>query len=45
VGGKESSAAPGAGSAFDFSQVLSIADALPMPIALIDLDGYYRFCN
>ena len=30
---------------FDFGKVLSIADALPMPIALIGRDGRYLFCN
>jgi PAS domain S-box-containing protein len=38
---------PGPTSAgdFDFTRVLSIADALPMPIALIDRNGRYSFCN
>ncbi len=31
--------------AFDFSKVLSIADALPMPIAWIDAGLTYRFVN
>jgi len=30
---------------FDFGRVLAIADALPMPIALIDAEQRYRFCN
>jgi PAS domain S-box-containing protein len=30
---------------YDFAQVLSIADALPMPIAFLDLDRRYRFVN
>ena len=30
---------------FNFAQVLSIADALPMPIALVDQELHYRFCN
>ncbi|GAA4024372.1 PAS domain S-box protein [Sphingomonas swuensis] len=30
---------------FDFSRVLAIADALPMPIALLDRQQRYRFCN
>jgi PAS domain S-box-containing protein len=30
---------------FDFAQVLSIADALPMPIAYLDLKRRYRFVN
>ena len=29
----------------DFSQVLGIADALPMPIALLDRERRYIFCN
>ena len=29
----------------DFSKVLGIADALPMPIALVDTAGRYLFCN
>ena len=29
----------------DFAQVLGIADALPMPIALLDRDWRYIFCN
>ena len=33
------------GTGFDFAQVLSIADALPMPIALLDPDLHYRFVN
>jgi PAS domain S-box-containing protein len=36
---------PGDSAGFDFGKVLSIADALPMPIALIDREGRYRFCN
>jgi PAS domain S-box-containing protein len=34
-----------AASGFDFGKVLSIADALPMPIALIDCKQRYLFCN
>ncbi len=36
---------PGGIGSFDFSKVLGIADALPMPIALIDTGGRYLFCN
>jgi PAS domain S-box-containing protein len=31
--------------AFDFSQILAIADALPMAIAYVDPSLTYRFCN
>jgi PAS domain S-box-containing protein len=34
-----------AAGGFDFGKVLSIADALPMPIALVDGQGRYQFCN
>lgn len=34
-----------AAGGFDFAKVLSIADALPMPIALVDGDLRYQFCN
>ncbi|GLR47918.1 PAS domain-containing hybrid sensor histidine kinase/response regulator [Sphingomonas astaxanthinifaciens] len=34
-----------AAEGFDFSRVLSIADALPMPLALVDHDERYLFCN
>ena len=34
-----------AAGGFDFSRVLLIADALPMPIALIDGEQRYQFCN
>jgi PAS domain S-box-containing protein len=30
---------------FDFRRILGIADALPMPLALIDRDERYLFCN
>jgi PAS domain S-box-containing protein len=30
---------------FDFRRILSIADALPMPMALIDQNERYLFCN
>jgi PAS domain S-box-containing protein len=30
---------------FDFKRILGIADALPMPLALIDRDERYLFCN
>ena len=38
-------AAPPAAAEFDFAQVLSIADALPMAIAFVDTDLRYRFAN
>ena len=43
--GDEREALRGEIGGFDFSGVLSIADALPMPIALVDCGGHYRFCN
>jgi PAS domain S-box-containing protein len=36
---------PGVAAGFDFGKVLSIADALPMPIALVDARACYQFCN
>jgi PAS domain S-box-containing protein len=33
------------GRAFDFAQVLGIADALPMLLCFIDREQRYRFCN
>lgn len=30
---------------FDFRRILGIADALPMPLALIDANEHYLFCN
>lgn len=33
------------GSGFDFKRILGIADALPMPLALIDQRERYLFCN
>ena len=35
----------GGGEAFDFGQMLAVADALPMALALIDTDQRYRFVN
>ncbi|WP_338502501.1 PAS domain-containing protein [Sphingomonas kaistensis] len=32
-------------SGFDFKRILGIADALPMPLALIGRDERYQFCN
>jgi PAS domain S-box-containing protein len=48
-GGRESAgdatAAPKGADGFDISQVLAIADALPMGLAYIDRDRRYRFVN
>ena len=30
---------------FDFKRILGVADALPMPLALLDRDQRYLFCN
>ena len=35
----------GALGSFDFARILGIADALPMPLALIDREERYTFCN
>ncbi len=50
MAGKRVSQAKGGGGgaavgAFDFAQVLSIADALPMALAFVDRDLRYRFVN
>ncbi|WP_300973075.1 PAS domain-containing protein [Sphingomonas sp. LHG3406-1] len=42
-GGRDGPA--GAMGDFDFARVLGIADALPMPIALLDRQERYLFCN
>jgi PAS domain S-box-containing protein len=34
-----------AGTGFDFTDILAIADALPMPIAYLDSEQRYRFIN
>lgn len=45
MGNGELSIAAELAGGFDFARVLSIADALPLPIALIDREGRYLFCN
>jgi PAS domain S-box-containing protein len=45
MGEADQSAILSAAGSFDFGKVLSIADALPMPLALIDTRGRYLFCN